>query len=359
MHRVLAVPSVGAEGGGIGQVSSLLWEVVEELWPDEGRLVPLQQRPQAGPGYADKVRFGLTLTGSQVLARAKWILFTHLGLARVQHCLLPRHRSPYAVFLHGIEAWRPLPARDRRLLHGAALRLANSTFTARRVMDANPDIGPVVACPLTLPAHARAAREEPGVRPASSTVLIVGRMSAAERYKGHDELIDAWPAVVARHPTAQLVIAGDGDDRPRLEARARASTAAERIHFVGFVSRDDLTRLYEQSAVFAMPSRGEGFGLVYLEAMAYGLPCIGSRQDAATEVIADGETGCLVDLDAPGQLAEAVSSLLRDPARRLRLGEAGRDRLRAQFSAEAFRARMGALLRDRLEAPQATVPVAS
>jgi phosphatidylinositol alpha-1,6-mannosyltransferase len=349
MQRVLAVPSLGAEGGGIGQVSSLLWEVFEELWPEDGRLVPLLHHAQLAPGYADKVRFGLSVAHAQLLAHARWILFTHLGLARVQHWLPERHRSPYAVFLHGVEAWKPLPARDRDLLRGAALRLANSTFTARRVMDANPDIGPVVPCPLTLPGAAASADAVDRAAATSSTVLIVGRMSATERYKGHDELIDAWPIVVAQAPEAVLVIAGDGDDRPRLEARARASAAAAHIRFEGFVSRDDLARLYEEAAVFAMPSRGEGFGLVYLEAMAHGLPCVGSTEDAAGEVIVDGDTGFLVDLNASDQLAAVIVRLLRDGGLRRRLGDAGRARLRSHFTTGQFRQRLAGLLQERLD----------
>jgi len=162
-------------------------------------------------------------------------------------------------------------------------------------------------------------------------------MIAAERYKGHDQVIDAWPAVVARVPDAQLVIVGTGDDRPRLMNKAEQSSAAASILFTGFVPDATLDTLYRRAALFALPSRGEGFGLVYLEAMARGVPCVGSIHDAAREVIADGETGRLVDQGDVGALAEAIAALLIDETQRLAMGEAGRLRVRDCFTFEHFR----------------------
>ena len=102
--------------------------------------------------------------------------------------------------------------------------------------------------------------------------------------------------------------------------------------------------LYGQAAVFALPSRGEGFGLVYLEAMAAGLPCIGSTDDAAVDVIEDGRTGLLVRQDDVTALAGAVSRLLSDEALRRRMGEAGRARQQSVFSYANFRDRTLGLL---------------
>ncbi len=97
--------------------------------------------------------------------------------------------------------------------------------------------------------------------------------------------------VVARVPGAQLVVAGLGNDVPRLQAKARA-LGVPRVVFCGFLPRDALTVLWSRIAVFAMPSAREGFGLVYLEAMRAGRPCIGSTSDAAGDIIVHGETGC-------------------------------------------------------------------
>jgi phosphatidyl-myo-inositol dimannoside synthase len=98
-----------------------------------------------------------------------------------------------------------------------------------------------------------------------------------------------------------------------------------------------------------MPSRGEGFGLVYVEAMARGVPCIGSLHDAAGDVIVDGKTGLLVDQGNIGSIADAIVSLLRNPERRRSMGEAARMRVHEEFSTPAFRARLNTILDQAFE----------
>ena len=154
-------------------------------------------------------------------------------------------------------------------------------------------------------------------------------MMGSERYKGHDQLIEAWPRVVALVPDAQLVFVGDGDDAPRLRRKAAESRAGTHILFTGFVPKATLDELYRRAALFALPSRGEGFGLVYLEAMTHRLACIGSVHDAAREVIVDGQTGRLVQQDDIDGLADTLTTLLIDEAQRRRMGDAGHVRLLA------------------------------
>jgi phosphatidylinositol alpha-1,6-mannosyltransferase len=143
------------------------------------------------------------------------------------------------------------------------------------------------------------------------------------------------------------MIVGEGDDRPRLEALARAKSPSGSIEFKGFLSRSELNRCYAAASLFVLPSRGEGFGVVYLEAMAHGLACVGSTEDAASEVIVHGETGLLVDPNADA-LVESIAGLLADPARAAAFGDAGCRRVSAEFSYERFRERMAAMLRAKL-----------
>jgi phosphatidylinositol alpha-1,6-mannosyltransferase len=227
----------------------------------------------------------------------------------------------------------------RRVLSGAFIRLANSRYTAERVQAANPGCGSVIACPLAVPPPAAAASDvwtDIGPR----TVIIVGRMVATERYKGHDQLIDAWPDIVAAVPGATLMCVGEGDDVARLREKARATGVAAAVRFPGFVDERTLSAIYRNAAVLAMPSRREGFGLVYVEAMAAGVPCIGSVHDAAADVIVEGETGYLVDQEDRASLVGRVVELLRDEPLRRRLGDAGQQRYRRLFTLEAFRERL-------------------
>jgi glycosyltransferase involved in cell wall biosynthesis len=181
----------------------------------------------------------------------------------------------------------------------------------------------------------------------SGFVLIVGRMSAAERYKGHDELIELWPELVGQVPEARLVVVGDGDDRPRLIAKAQSTGVFPSMVFLDAVDAATLSELYRRAALLALPSRGEGFGLVLLEAMSAGIPCVALEGTAPAEIVRDRETGVLVPEDDRDALRDALATILADPDLRARLGRAGRERYEREFTFEAFERRFAPLL-DRL-----------
>jgi phosphatidylinositol alpha-1,6-mannosyltransferase len=340
----LAAISLDGSGGGVAVVARLLWNTIQASSDSRAWLIRLIHGHRQTPTLADKVRYALTLGAAQASGRVDWILYSHLGLAKPLTGMPRTIRRPYAVFLHGIEAWCPLPEPHVELLANARLRLSNSAYTARRVMQAHPGIGSVEPCPLALPVEApNELHQSQPVRRRTfgrHMVLVVGRMSAAERYKGHDELIAAWPEVLARVPDAMLVMVGSGDDMPRLKAAAGKAGLANSVHFPGFVTTSVLESLYSEAALFALPSRGEGFGLVYLEAMRHRLACVGSVHDAAGDVIQDGRTGMLVNHDQDGALSSALVSLLLDEERRRTMGANGAERLRLEFTPEQFSRRL-------------------
>jgi phosphatidyl-myo-inositol dimannoside synthase len=136
------------------------------------------------------------------------------------------------------------------------------------------------------------------------------------------------------------VIVGRGGDEPRLRELATKLKVEPLVHFAGGVSDQELPAYYESAEVFAMPSFAEGFGLVYLEAMYHGKPCIAGNRDAAGEVVLDGETGLLVEPGNVSQIQEALSRLLLDPEWAEELGANGRRRLEEHFTYEEFATRL-------------------
>jgi phosphatidylinositol alpha-1,6-mannosyltransferase len=335
----LAAITLSEAGGGVAAVARLIWRALGGRW-EQSRLVTLVDDAD-GPSTLDsstfaRIRFGSRLALGQAGGQCDWVVYSHLSLARVQRFVPAVARRPYVVFLHGIEAWNDLAPAQLATLRAASLRMTNSAYTARRIAARHPSIGDFSVCPLAL--------EEPGFpadvtwAPREPIVLLVARMQSTERYKGHDELIESWPRVTARVPGARLVVAGGGDDVGRLKAKARDLGLSESVQFTGFISRDALLLLYRRAAVFAMPSRGEGFGLVYLEAMAHGVPCIGSLSDAATEVISDGETGFLVEQSDRVALADRLVLLLSDARRRSSMGAAARRAVINRFTYDRFAA---------------------
>ncbi len=354
----LASITLREDGGGIAAVSRLVQQVLRDEWGADSLNIELLDGTDPSSvvqlSTAERARFCGRTAAAQIFGRCSSLLFCHVSLVKAQ-ALVPRWcRRPYAVFLYGIEAWKPLPRLERRMLAQADLRIAISRFTAQRVSDNNPGLGPIAECALALPcASHHATMLSPHDRrgtPALPVVITVGRMSTLERYKGHDQLLDVWPAVLQSVPDARLVFAGDGDDRPRLQSKAAAKGLQGHVQFTGFVQQDALRQLYRNAAVFAMPSRGEGFGLVYLEAMAHGLPCIGSVHDAAGEVIQDGVTGFLVDQQEGSTLVASIVRLLTDDRMRLQFGAEGYRRLQQQFTYDSFKRRLLPLLETSLRA---------
>jgi phosphatidylinositol alpha-1,6-mannosyltransferase len=170
----------------------------------------------------------------------------------------------------------------------------------------------------------------PAERP---TVLTVARLNDA--YKGHDVLIRSLALVRQAVPDVQWVVIGDGPLRSQLEALVHSSMLAENTRFLGEVSDEERDTWLRRADLFAMPSRlpeaglaGEGFGIVYLEASAYGKPVVAGNVGGARDAVADGETGLLVDPTDASAVAGAISSLLLDRDLAQRLGRAGAERAR-------------------------------
>ena len=186
-----------------------------------------------------KLRFiGLALrSGSGQAAARPIVVCLHLRLSPVAR-LVTGARGRLAVFLHGIEAWKPLGPLERWALGRADVLVANSEHTARRFRAANPGFSAPADRRLS-PRRGRGRRRSSRGGAAHAAVagpfaLIVGRLAGSERYKGHDVLIDLWPRIRDAVPDAHLVVAGDGDDRARLEAKAAA--LGDRVRFLGRVS---------------------------------------------------------------------------------------------------------------------------
>jgi len=339
----------GADG--VAYVGRLLHSALGDLAGRAPWTVDLDAERAGLLTRTERARFAARIAVGQLTQRFDLLLYNHPGIAAAHRLVPAPLRTPYGVFVHGIEVWgRAMSESQTQTLREAAIVLSNSEYTARRVMLESPRAGPVLACRLALLPHVAASTDPVDDallnRVGARSVLIAGRMSAAERYKGHDQLLDVWPEVRRRVPTAQLVVVGGGDDAERLAAKARdLGLAADAVVFGGRVSDGTLAALFSRTRAFAMPSRGEGFGLVYLQAMRAGKPCLGSSDDAAGDIIVHGETGFLVAQRDAGATIEALETLLTNDALAERLGGAGRARFEREFTYERFVDRLGAALR--------------
>jgi phosphatidyl-myo-inositol dimannoside synthase len=286
-----------------------------------------------------RARFAMECTKSAL--RGNHMLYDQLGTARA-HLLPSRLVRPCGVWIYGIEVWDQLRPDRLRVAHRAGSMLAITHYTREHAMEYDKIFASARVCWLAT------LEDDPPAEPAPldgpPVVLILGRIDD-HAYKGHRELIEAWPSVVQAVPGARLVIAGTGPSFDRHRSLAAASPAAGQIDMLGFVPESSLPDLWKRTTVFAMPSRGEGFGLVYIEAMRWGIPVIASIHDAAREVNVHNETGLNVDLTRKDELKDSLMELLRDGDLARRMGAAGQRRWHEHFRYSAFRTRFSAELK--------------
>jgi len=249
---------------------------------------------------------------------------------------------PYALFGHGIEIWPRQTPLYRLALHAADVVLTNSRFTRDRLCASNgirPERTEVVGLCVGDPPDA-----DPSPVSDAPLLLTVGRAAAGEAYKGQDTVIRALPQILRSFSTVRYVVAGGGDDLQRLRSLAAETGVDSSVDFLGLISEEDKDRLYRRATIFVMPSRAEGFGLVFLEAMGYRLPCVAGNRDASGEIVRDGINGFTVDPGDPDAIAAVIVRLLGDPSLRAAMGRAGRSIRDAEFSFDAFSQRLGAAL---------------
>jgi phosphatidylinositol alpha-1,6-mannosyltransferase len=323
--KVLAVfpPLHDANPGGIQVAGRIAWDALRHATDARLLEVSAGSRVQAMRA-ARSLRFD-----------ADVVLFWHLDLLRLAPLL--RGRARRAVFLHGIEAWRPPGPITRRLLRDCAI-FSNSYYTVARAREHMMVPVSVEIVPLGLGGPA-ADLAPPAPTPIA---LMIGRLDQGERYKGHHEVISAWSSVQQRLPGAQLWIVGDGDLRDELEALANERQLAE-VRFFGRISDADKDGLLRAARCLVLPSRGEGFGLVYLEAMRHARPCLVGN-DAGREVVNPPEAGIGVDPADPDQLVSALVHLLTPGPEWERMSAAARRRYADNFTARHFQDRLLAAL---------------
>lgn len=322
--------------------------------------------------HGSKPRFALAVWRTLLAHRFDYVFVDHINLASMLSPWQRLSRLQYNVWLYGLEVFPPRPDREGRLgLTHAAKCLAISEYTRSRVAEQFPQ-APITVCELALDPILSVG--ESGGQPVvlgpmrltavsgvtaelgSRVILHVGRMASSERYKGQDVLLRSFPALHAGFPDAQLVLAGQGDDHPRLLALARSlpNGVQSAVFMPGYVPDAELDQLYRGCYVFAMPSSNEGFGLVYLEAMARSKPCVGGKIDATPYVVRDGMTGVLVDDPRePGEVTAALALLLSQPERAAAMGRAGHELVQSHYLYEHFRQRFWRAL-DQTQAIHAT-----
>lgn len=366
LRRVLLVsPGAFASTGGIQTYNRSLLKALHELLAASGGrcetllledrneqldpryFVPVQPRPRGFGG--GRVAFALAVLTRVRRGAPDLVIFAHVHFAALGLLArAARTRSAQWFIAYGLDAWEPLPWARRRGLAGAEAVLSISQDTQRRTARANglaPERLALLPCSLDPFWQAPSAPlQATPADPAAPVLLSVSRLDARDAYKGIDRVIEALPSLLPRFPRLSYEIVGEGSDGARLEELACRLEVSGHVRFRGRLPNDELAEAYDRASLFVLPSTGEGFGIVYLEAAAHSKPSLAARAGGAGEVVENGVTGRLVDGGDGPALARTLAELLARPEELQRLGGLARRRLEERFLYPAFRDRLACLL---------------
>ena len=250
--------------------------------------------------------------------RLDQVLCGHINLLPAAWLLARLRGARLVLIIYGIEAWKSPRHPLKRLLAGtvdAVISISrHSAERFNRWSKVPMERVFILPCCVDLNHFLPQQRdvtlvERYGLQ-SQRVILTVGRLASQERYKGFDEVIEAMPLLLKRIPNLKYMIVGDGLDRPRLKAKVTALGLSDDVIFAGYIPESEKAAHYNLADAYVMPSSGEGFGIVLLEAAACGVPVVGSQTDGSREALLDGQLGRLVDPKSSTELVQAVTGVL-------------------------------------------------
>lgn len=301
------------------------------------------------PPWLGRLRLSVALLGCLLHRRPRRVFCGHIKLAPLVQLLCQPLGIPHTVLTYGKEVWEPLAASYQRALQQADSIWAISRYSRDMACEANNlDRQKFQMLPCAVNGDIFTPGEKDptlveGYSLAGSKVLMtVARLWSGDIYKGVDVTIRALPKIAQKIPNVKYLVIGRGDDRPRLERLAADLGVAERVVFAGFVATEELPAHYRVADAYVMPSQ-EGFGIVYLEAMACGVPVIAGDADGSAEPLQDGRLGWRVPHRDPEAMAAACVEMLEGKDRRCD-GAWLRQETLTLFGTDAFTERVKQLL---------------
>lgn len=264
-------------------------------------------------GLGGKARYVRTVL-KVLRGRFDLVICGHINLLSLAWLVSIRARAPLMLLAYGIDVWQPHKAMLTRTL----LRWVDEVWSISEITRDKMAAWSKVAIERFHLLPNAIALERYGMAPKDATLvaryglvgrkimMVLARLVSAERYKGVDELLEIMPDLLAREPELVFLVAGDGNDRPRLEWKAKTLGVSERVTFTGYVPESEKAAHFCLADAFVMPGRSEGFGFVFLEAMACGVPVVASTLDGSREAVRFGILGQMVNPDDRAALVQAI-----------------------------------------------------
>jgi phosphatidyl-myo-inositol dimannoside synthase len=276
----------------------------------------ITHRPSAA---GSKLSF-VTASAAELLQKFDLVICGHINLMGLAASLNCKWRAPLVLMVYGIDVWKAPGGWTKKMVRHADAIWSISEITSER-MNSWAGLPPARFVQLPnaiqldrygLHGNEAAIRERHDL--VGRTVLMtLARLPEFERYKGVDEILECLPELRKADRAIAYLVVGDGEDRPRLETKAEILGVAEHVRFVGYIDEAEKADYYRAADLFVMPGRGEGFGFVFLEALACGVPCVGSGIDGSREALRDGMLGEIPDPRDHQQILAAIHRALQKP----------------------------------------------
>lgn len=332
----LWVPDIFEFKGGIQVYVAVFLEALQSLYPQSDYDFFLKHDTRSSPDLSflshtkfhfygtwplplRTAVFATQLIGFGLWQRPSLVIATHVNFTPAAYWLKRLAGVPYWTIAYGTDAWNIEQKALQRGLHQADKILAIGTYTRDRLLkEQNLDPAKISILPCTVDASRFQIGSKPQylldryrLTPEQRIILTVGRLDSTQQYKGYDQILHALPEIRRQIPNVHYILVGRGGDRDRIEQLIAQLNLQNCVTLAGFVPDDEINDYYNLCDVFAMPSKGEGFGIVYLEALACGKPTLGGNQDGAIDALCHGELGVLVDPDDVGAIAQALIQILQ------------------------------------------------
>lgn len=255
------------------------------------------------------------------------VVISHINLLLVGSLIKKfSPRTRIVVFAHGIEIWKSLAIRKQKMLRRCDKIIAVSNFT-RDIIIRNQSLNPDQCVVLNncldpfLPESNRLNKSvqllnEYGFKEDDFILLTLTRLSFKEKYKGYEKVMKAMAQLGQSYPSLKYLIIGkySTDERQRLQDIIDSLNLNGKVSFTGFVKDRNLGKYYKLADAYVMPSKKEGFGIVFIEAMYYGLPVIAGNKDGSVDALSNGALGMLIDPDDQGSITSAIKEMAKNKA---------------------------------------------
>ena len=271
-----------------------------------------------------KAKFRFIFSTLRQASAADIIIVSHINLLSVGYLakiLFPKKKL--LLFAHGIEVWKPLSVTRKKMLSKCDTILAVSHFTKSKLMEMcgiadsrivvfNNCLDPYLPPPH--PTRDAGFMEKYGLEKTNTVLFTLTRMSSKELYKGYDHVLYSLNNLKVKYPGIKYIIAGkyDETEKRRLDTLIEKASLKEEVIFTGYIPDEDLAALFSLADVYVMPSKKEGFGIVFIEAMYYGLPVIAGNKDGSADALDNGNLGMLVDCDNRADIENAIEKVIQN-----------------------------------------------